>query len=554
MKKTIFVLAALVLALSLAACGSSSSSSTPPPSQPVTAPEVHMPATPDTTAPTGETVVPEVDTGKYGGTVRLIDTGDFNIPIGLPWQAIVARNYNCVWAESLHNMKNGGRYEPWLATSWDIDMNKQTITFHLRDDVWFSDGSHFDAEVLKWSFKAWEDDGRGNEDMFYEDVKILDEYTVEITYRNWQNVLIEHFGSKSYAMVSMENYLKNGKEYAQEHPVGSGPFKLKEYNRGSSLIWERRDDYWNEGLPFLDTVEYHCITDVLVQSATLMSNGSDAIDFFQSSNPEQVWGLMEAQVDFDYSIMNSTGSFVLCPNSMDAENNPFYDIRVRTAVSHAIDRQQICDAKGFGIWKPSRQMTGEGFAGYLGEDHPYLEQASYDPELAKQMLADAGYPNGFNTKMTSDPRYQDQIIIIQDMLKQVGVNCEVEFPEPGALTDMQLKGWEGLFGFNWGQVSNTGVSYYIWYHPDVTSYVSAYRPPEYEEMYLASRRSEKIDFDLFANLGEMVLKYQTFIPVYSTYSVYFLRNGLKDDGFLDFRNGFWYPWAAYWDDPVRRGN
>ena len=554
MKKAIVVLAALVLALSLVACGSSSSNSSTPPSEPIAAPDVFMPNTPNTTAPTGETAIPTVDTSKYGGTVRLIDTGDFNIPLGCPWQAIVARNYNCVWAESLHNMKSGGIYEPWLAESWDIDMDKKTITFHLKEGVWFSDGSPFNAEVVKWLFSAWEEDARGNEDMKYEDVKVLDNYTVEITYRNWQNVLMETFGSKSYAIISMESFLKNGKEYAQEHPVGTGPFKLKEYNRGSSIIWERRDDYWLEGLPFLDTVEYHWITDVLVQSAAIMSTGSDAIDFFQSGNPEQVWGLMEAQVDFDYSLMNSTGSFVLCPNSMDEKDNPFYDIRVRTAVSHAIDRQQICDAKGFGIWQPSLQMTGKGFAGNLPDDHPYLEQASYDPELAKQMLADAGYPNGFNTRITSNAIYGDQVVIIQEMLRQIGINAEIDFPESGQLTELQQKGWEGLYAMNWGQVSNTGTSYYIWYHPDVTSYVSAYRPPEYEEMYYAARRSEKIDFDLFARLGEMVLKYQTFIPVYQTYSVYFVRNGLKDDGFYEFRNGFWYPWAAYWDDPVRRGN
>jgi peptide/nickel transport system substrate-binding protein len=345
----------------------------------------------------------------------------------------------------------------------------------------------------------------------------------------------------------MENFMKNGKEYARQNPVGSGPFLFKEHNRGSSVIFERNPDYWREGTPYLDGVEYHAITDVMVQSAALIATGDNAIDVFLTSNPEQVHTLIQAGVDFDYSIMRSGGPFMLCPNSVDEKDNPLFDVRVRTAISHALDRQALCDAKGFGIWKPSQQMTGQGYAGNLPDGNPYLEQATYNLDKAKALLAEAGYPNGFNTKLTSTAVYQDQMVVIQDMLRQVGINAELDFPDAGRLTEIQTHGWEGMLGFNWGQVANTGISYYIWWHPDVTSYVSAMRPAEYEDMYYAARRSKAVDTTLFGALNELALRNQVFIPVYQNFTTTFVRNGLMDHGYKEYGNGLWLPYYAYWD-------
>ena len=551
MKKAILTILAAAMIFLLAACGSS-----PAPVQPVDMPQEEVrpeydanPLTGGSSATQETTAAAETGDSKYGGVVRIIDTGDFNEPIGLPWMAIVARAWNTVIFESMVNLNFAGEFLPNIAERWEIDMDKKTITFWMRDDVWFSDGSKVNAEVVKWLFSMWEEDGRGNEDMYYEDVRIIDDYTIEVTYINWQNVLLEHFMSPAYSLISMENYMKNGREYALEHPVGSGPFLFKQYNRGSSVIFERNPNYWREGKPYLDGVEYHAITDVMTQNAALMAEADspDAISYFGTTNPEQVYTLIQAGVDYDYSTMRSVGSFMLVPNSVDEANNPFYDLRVRNAVSYALDRQSLCDAKGFGIWRPSSQMTGPGYAGNLPDDNPYLAQATYDPDKAKALLADAGYPNGFNTKITATAVFQDQLVAIQEMLRQVGINADLDFPDAGRFNEIQLSGWEGLLGFNWGQVTNTGVSYYIWWHPDGTSYVSALRPPDYEEKYYDARRSKAVDTKLFGALSEIALRDQVFVPVYQNFSTLFIRNGLKDSGYKEFGSGLWLPYNAYWD-------
>jgi peptide/nickel transport system substrate-binding protein len=265
---------------------------------------------------------------------------------------------------------------------------------------------------------------------------------------------------------------------------------------------------------------------------------------FNCGNAQQAYTLISEGVDFNTDHISSSGSFCLCPNSVD-EDSPFYDLRVRQAVACAIDREAICEAVGFGILKPAYQMTPEGYAGHLEEDNEFLIE--YDPEKAKQLLEEAGYGDGLTTKLYSNVLYQDTIVAIQSELEKVGIHCELEFPESGALSDLYYNGWDGIIALNFGQIINTGVSYYIWYHPSGDSYVSAMRPDEYEAMYYEARRSFEIDNELFGALGQLVLEYMTFVPIYHTYTISFVRNGLEDTGFGIYSvDTIWKPWDAWW--------
>ncbi|MCL1805989.1 MAG: ABC transporter substrate-binding protein, partial [Clostridiales bacterium] len=230
MKKIISLSMVAALLLLMAACGGGSAP--PPAEQPTSSlPQLEIQDTQSTTAPEAVQVQDvATDADKYGGVIKIIDTGDLNEPIGTPWDAIAGRTFHNCYAENLAIIVFGGFYEPGLAESWDIDMDKKTITFKLREGVRFTDGSPFNAEVIKWIFEAWAEDGKGNEDIKPENIRVIDEHTVEITYLNWQNVLFETFCMKNLGIISMENFLKNGKEYAKQNPVGTGPFKLKEFN------------------------------------------------------------------------------------------------------------------------------------------------------------------------------------------------------------------------------------------------------------------------------------------------------------------------------------
>jgi peptide/nickel transport system substrate-binding protein len=144
-------------------------------------------------------------------------------------------------------------------------------------------------------------------------------------------------------MISMQSFLDNGKEYVRQNPVGTGPFVLSEWNPGQSIKYAKNENYWQEGKPYLDGVEYYAITDTMTQNAAMQSTGDDGIDLFACSNAEQAYTLISSGVDFDSSHIRGAGTLTLAPNSVD-EDSPFYDLRVRQAVACAIDREAICEA------------------------------------------------------------------------------------------------------------------------------------------------------------------------------------------------------------------
>jgi peptide/nickel transport system substrate-binding protein len=277
----------------------------------------------------------------------------------------------------------------------------------------------------------------------------------------------------------------------------------------------------------------------------MISTGDDAMDLYQCTNAAQAYTIISSGAEMDSSYMRGGGTFTLCPSS-DNEGTPLAELKVRQAIAFALDREALVEALGFGILKPAYQITAEGFAGHLPDNNPNI--VSYDPDKARTLLAEAGYADGFSTTIYAPAQFQDICVSIQDQLAAVGITCELEFPEPGRITDLQVHGWDGLMGVNFGQIMNTGISYYIWYHPEQDSYVSAMRPAEYEEMYYEARRSFDVDNELFGRLGNMVLEYMTFVPIYHSYSVYFARNGLKDHGLHKYSaDTIWTPWDAYWE-------
>ena len=542
MKRIVSLLLTVILALSLAACGKGGGEPTPPPSMPVAS---AVPTYNPLQEGPGASAEQEEGQPKYGGIVKLIETQDTSAPFGVTCEPIVAVGFNYVWSENLLNFTQDGVYEPWLAEDWTVDTDAKTITFYLRKGVKFTDGSDFNAEAVAWNVNfLWPEFNRTNEDIDY--AEAIDEYTVVIHYKTWQNVLLETFASHSYSMVSKENYEKNGKEYARQNPVGTGPFVLSEWKPGEHIKFVRNENYWQEGKPYLDGVEYYEITDVMTQNAAMESTGDDGIDMYMCNDAEQAWTLISRGVPFDYSHVRSSGTITLAPSSVD-ENSPFYDLKVRQALAYAIDRDSICEATGFGFRDPANQLHPPGYAGRLPDDNPYL--IKYDPEKSKALLAEAGYPDGFDTTLYTQVANQNVAVILQDELAKVGIRCKLETPESGAFVELYNGGWDGLILFNFGQIINTGISYYIWYHPDVTSYVSVMRPPEYEEMYYEARRSFNIENELFGALGEMVLKYMVLVPVLHTNTVFFRRLGLEDTGYGYYSaDTIWLPSDAWWSE------
>ena len=250
-------------------------------------------------------------------------------------------------------------------------------------------------------------------------MEVIDDYTIKFGLEEWSFQILTSF---ERAMISKEAFEANGIEWARENPVMTGPFKLKQYDRGVKLVYERNENYWQEGKPYLDGVEYHFISDTMTQNAAMQATGDQRVDVLNTTSPEQVLALQGLDV---YVLSMDSGSLNLIPNSLDPDS-PFNDIRVRQAISYAIDRDAIMAARGFGVMSPANQLLPESVMGRLPDSY----NCTYDLEKARQLMAEAGYADGFSTAIYCMPGIVDVdiAVAIQSMLEKINVRVAVETP------------------------------------------------------------------------------------------------------------------------------
>ncbi|NMA24698.1 MAG: ABC transporter substrate-binding protein, partial [Clostridiales bacterium] len=318
MKKALTVLLALVLVFSLFSCAKTTEGGTSAPTSSAptdTASAQPASAGPETAAP--ESAAPEKE---YGGVLKIVNTSEGAAPLGIPWEIYSLDSYlikPC--GEGLVVSKADGEYVGLLATGWTADINEPSVTFQLRKGVKFTDGSDFNAEVVKWNCEKAQEDNMLDTNII--SMEVIDDYTIKFGLEEWSFQILTSF---ERAMISKEAFEANGIEWARENPVMTGPFKLKQYDRGVKLVYERNENYWQEGKPYLDGVEYHFISDTMTQNAAMQATGDQRVDVLNTTSPEQVLALQGLDV---YVLSMDSGSLNLIPNSLDPDS-PFNDIRV----------------------------------------------------------------------------------------------------------------------------------------------------------------------------------------------------------------------------------
>ena len=531
MKKTILALLVLALLLSLAACGGGSSpaQSSPDLSPPPSTTEMPLPPS-STTVAVGDMPEELAEEKEYGGTVRMVVTVDTAYPFGLPWNsaANIATQVQVPFSETLITQYTRGTFIPWLATEWIADVENEEVLLKLRDDVYFSDGSKLTAEVVKWNFDMQIETKAANPSIAGAEVR--GEYEVAVKMAGgFSNAVLPLLAARNYGMTSKENYEKVGAERAGEYPVCSGPFILQEKIPGSKVVFEKNPNYWIPGKPYLDNFEYHAITDVMTQTAAMLSkDDKDRIDVLMQNNGEQIQTLLK---DPDLEMITyASGHSAIYPSSRN-EDSPFAKLEVRQAVAYAIDRQLLADARGFGVLTPATQMIVTGFMGWFDDGRNYYP---YDPEKSKALLTQAGYPNGLDSTLFVPQSTDREIAIaVQDMLRQVGINCEMEFPEPGLMTEIRSRrGWEGLLMGGFTNITSMTSTYRTQLDPDYQYNISAWRPvEEMLPIYNASRVTPMLDNDLFQQLHALMADNMVIMPLLSSNTTFIVNRAVRDGGF-----------------------
>ncbi|MCL1817536.1 MAG: ABC transporter substrate-binding protein [Spirochaetaceae bacterium] len=317
----------------------------------------------------------------------MITTAETGYPFGLPWNSAANFSTQVIvpFGETLVLEATSGDIHPFLATEWTTDMQKEELVLKLRDDVYFSDGSKFNAEVVEWNFVKAKEARALNPAI--DRVEKRGEYEVAVIMAGgYTNMILNLLASHTFAICSKENFDVNGEYFAGENPVGTGPFLMTEKQPGAKVTYgKKNDNYWQPGKPYLDAFEFAVITDGMTQNAAMLSKGNDKVDVL--NNPPSPEQLAVLDADSDLTVWAFPNGINCIWTSSINEDSPFNKQDVREAVSYAVDRELIAAARGYGYQKPATQFIPKGFYGHYNDERNMFE---YNPAKAKELLAAAG--------------------------------------------------------------------------------------------------------------------------------------------------------------------
>ena len=317
--------------------------------------------------------------------------------------------------EGLTRFGPDGAVLPALAESWEIAPDGLSWVFNLREGVSFHDGLPFTAEDVVFSFdRAMAEDSTNAQKQLFDginEVTAIDDTTVEIGLDAPKGSLLFNLAWGDAVIVSPASAETN-----KSNPVGTGPFRFSNWVQGDRIELVRNEDYWG-AKPALEKVTFKFISDPTAAFAAMMAGDLDAFPNYPA--PENL-AQFEADPRFSVIVGSTEGETILAMNNA---RPPFDDIRVRRAVAHAIDRQAVIDGAMFGYGTP----IGSHFAPHSPAYEDLTAESAYDPELAKALLAEAGYPEGFSTTLTLPPpsyaRRGGEIVASQ--LRAVGIEAEI---------------------------------------------------------------------------------------------------------------------------------
>ena len=317
--------------------------------------------------------------------------------------------------EGLTRFAPDGSVVPGLAESWDISEDGRTYTFTLRDGVTFHDGSSFEAADVVFALdRARAEDSTNAQKALFEgieSVEATDDRTVVVTLKAPDGQFLFNMAWGDAIVFPPENV-----ENLETTPIGTGAFRFVDWRQGDSVILERNPDYWGEA-PALSGVTFKFISDPTAAFAATMSGDVDA--FYSYPAPENL-AQFEADPRFQVLEGSTEGETILAMNNARA---PFDDPRVREAVALAIDRQAIIDGAMYGYGTP----IGSHFAPHHPDYVDLTGDTPHDPERARELLAEAGYPDGFETTLMLPPpsyaRRGGEIVAAQ--LREVGIDAAI---------------------------------------------------------------------------------------------------------------------------------
>lgn len=303
--------------------------------------------------------------------------------------------------------------KPGLAKDFDVSDDGMVYTFYLREGVKFHDGTDFNADAVIFNYERWADPDhpyhmadkgfvynaygnqfggfKGDENHAIEAINKIDEHTVEFVLNRPLAAFVQNVAMTYFAITSPTSFEKYG-ERIVDNPVGTGPFVFEEWRRNDTITLSKNENYWKEGYPKLDRLIFMVIPD---NSARLTALRAGDIDIMDGLSPD------------DIPVVEDNPNLTLferAPNNIgylgfQVEKEPFDNPLVRRAMNHLVDKEGLIKALYNDLAVPAKNPLPPGYLGYNDDIQAY----EFDIEKGKQLLAEAGYPDGFEFDLWTMP-------------------------------------------------------------------------------------------------------------------------------------------------------
>ena len=399
-----------------------------------------------------------------------------------------------------------------LATEWEYNEDLTRLTLELRDDVTFSDGATFDAEAVKANLENMKaGNGRQASQLAALDsVEVEDEDTVTLVLTA-PDPAMEFYLSQAAGLMGSPEAL--GTDEIVSTPVGSGPYVMDSGASvaGSQLVFTAREDYWNPELQKFDKIVLKSFQDLTARLNAVLSGQVEAT-ILDAATAKQAEGAGLTRIE-DYRVdwqglvlMDRAGEMVPA----------LADVRVRQAINHALDRETLLESILLGYGETTEQVFGPDSGAYVEE----LDQSyAFDPDLAKELLDDAGYSDGFDLPVPAIPGFETPLAALTQQLADVGIRVQsVPVATATFLADLDAGKFPVVY-FNYFQgepwvAINQLISTTALYNPFETT------TPELQEMIDAVQVGGAESAELAKSVNEYVTEEAWFAPVYRIDQIY----------------------------------
>jgi ABC-type transport system substrate-binding protein len=396
-----------------------------------------------------------------------------------------------------------------------------SVTFTLHKGVKFHDGTDFNAQAAKWNIDNYI---KSPTNQYWASSEVIDDYTIKVDFRMWVNTILNSFTGNAAWMISPTAFDKNGADWARNNPVGTGPFKFESFQRDVGYKVVRNPDYWQKGKPYLDAIEISYVADPMTQKAAMEAGEYQMLQ----SEPSKAAKDLENEGLKTYFQLVTVYSFM--PDTAHPDS-PYAKQQVREAVEYALDRESMANAFSNGYWKAQYQIP---FPASSAFNPNFTLARKYDVDKAKQLLADAGYAQGFTTTILVNPSIvnHDIAVALQSNLAAIGITATLSFPanmgkfigDSNSLTNVLVI--QPVMGS-----ANYNATWMFFLGPNAMWNKNWLPSPEFTALMNASNTAPTADPKLIQAATDQLIKEASVIPFMLAGMGWVMQPGINDAGF-----------------------